>query len=698
MTRLFSVAALVLGLVIIVWMGFSFIDTNTLAFVVTSMIAVVFIVGFVELSLFQRDTDTLNTQLSSMDEPPSVLDEWLQLLPSALRDSVRLRIQGEYKLLPSPILTPYLVGLLVMLGLLGTFAGMVDTLRGAVAALQGTTELEAIREGLTAPMAGLGLAFGTSVAGISASALLGFIATISRHQRVQASRLLDRKIREVLQGFSLAYKREQTFTAMQQQARDLPVVADKLVSLAEHLEQFSDNIRQQLTDNQAQFHQEMGHTYQELARSVEQSLKQSVGETSRLIGESMQPLVADMASTVSQNMEVVQTRLADSVEQQFGHVTGALLKTSEDVVKAWQQGLSEHQASSDALGQTISQSFDSLRDNIQQSCEASLAAFAKASEQWVHRQQEQDQQRLQQWHNTFEQTSSSIQQSADALSVSAEGRSREILSQITALLQSAEGLIESRADQEHQWLSAYEARMQALNDAQAEHLSLLREAETQRQDTTVHQLQALQADVTSHLQTLGNSLELPITRLIETASETPRTAAEVISQLRHELSNSIERDNQLLDERQQIFTELQTVTDNLRAASTEQGQALETLVSNVNTHLNEVSQGFTQQMENQSTRLNGVVDHIASSAVEFNSLGDAFATAIEHFGQSNRDLMEMLSVIEASLQSSAQRSDEQMTYYVAQAREIIDQTVSSQQEVIEQLRQLNLPVQAVANG
>ena len=45
-----------------------------------------------------------------------------------------------------------------MLGLLGTFVGMVDTLRGAVSALEGTTELAAVRAGLAADQ-GLGSSF-----------------------------------------------------------------------------------------------------------------------------------------------------------------------------------------------------------------------------------------------------------------------------------------------------------------------------------------------------------------------------------------------------------------------------------------------------------------------------------------------------------------------------------------------------------
>ena len=50
----------------------------------------------------------------------------------------------------APALAPYLVGLLVLLGMLGTFLGMVVTFKGAVFALEGSTDLQAIRSNLEA--------------------------------------------------------------------------------------------------------------------------------------------------------------------------------------------------------------------------------------------------------------------------------------------------------------------------------------------------------------------------------------------------------------------------------------------------------------------------------------------------------------------------------------------------------------------
>ena len=204
MTNKLSMLAFALGAVIVLWMGSAFIGSNMLALLVIVVIAAVYCVGFAELMRYQRATNSLNTALNGVNQPIDDLPQWLGRLDASLHNSVRLRIEGEHIGLPVPVLTPYLVGLLVMLGLLGTFVGMVETLKGAVMALEGTTELEAVREGLAAPIKGLAMAFGTSVAGVAASAMLGFISTISRRQRLDASRLLDSKVATVFQQFSLS--------------------------------------------------------------------------------------------------------------------------------------------------------------------------------------------------------------------------------------------------------------------------------------------------------------------------------------------------------------------------------------------------------------------------------------------------------------------------------------------------------------
>lgn len=77
----------------------------------------------------------------------------------------------------------YLIGLLVFLGLLGTFWGLLGTIGSINNVIQsldpGTGDtadiLAALKEGLSAPLTGMGTAFSSSLFGLSGSLILGFL-------------------------------------------------------------------------------------------------------------------------------------------------------------------------------------------------------------------------------------------------------------------------------------------------------------------------------------------------------------------------------------------------------------------------------------------------------------------------------------------------------------------------------------------
>ncbi len=77
----------------------------------------------------------------------------------------------------------YLVGLLVFLGLLGTFWGLLKTIGAIGDTIQAldpgsgdaATVLDALKQGLSAPLAGMGTAFSSSLFGLSGSLVLGFL-------------------------------------------------------------------------------------------------------------------------------------------------------------------------------------------------------------------------------------------------------------------------------------------------------------------------------------------------------------------------------------------------------------------------------------------------------------------------------------------------------------------------------------------
>jgi hypothetical protein len=77
----------------------------------------------------------------------------------------------------------YLTGLLVFLGLLGTFYGLLETVTNVAATIQAldattgdtATLFANLKEGLAAPLGGMGTAFSASLLGLSGSLILGFL-------------------------------------------------------------------------------------------------------------------------------------------------------------------------------------------------------------------------------------------------------------------------------------------------------------------------------------------------------------------------------------------------------------------------------------------------------------------------------------------------------------------------------------------
>jgi hypothetical protein len=76
----------------------------------------------------------------------------------------------------------YLTGLLVFLGLLGTFWGLIETV-GSVGGIinnlkvggDADTVFDALKEGLAAPLGGMGISFSSSLFGLAGSLILGFL-------------------------------------------------------------------------------------------------------------------------------------------------------------------------------------------------------------------------------------------------------------------------------------------------------------------------------------------------------------------------------------------------------------------------------------------------------------------------------------------------------------------------------------------
>ena len=77
---------------------------------------------------------------------------------------------------------------------------------------------------------------------------------------------------------------------------------------------------------------------------------------------------------------------------------------------------------------------------------------------------------------------------------------------------------------------------------------------------------------------------------------------------------------------------------------------------------------------------------VVAGAVDVASLGEALGAAVQQFGDANASLVGHLERIDGALDKSMARSDEQLAYYVAQAREVIDLAVLAQQRIVDELK------------
>ena len=653
-----QILAFVLGLVAIGWAGAGYIASNPLALAVTLVIGAFFLMGALELRRFHLATASLQAAVAEPPHTPTPasLGAWLDRLHPSLRNAVRLRIEGERVGLPGPALTPYLTGLLVLLGMLGTFLGMVVTLSGTGTALASASDMQAVRSSLAAPVQGLGLAFGTSLAGIAASAMLGLMATLARRDRLQAAQQLDARIATDLRVFSLAHQRDESFKLLQQQSQLMPALVERLHAMMAALERQGQGLNERLLASQDTFHAKAELAYSSLAASVSQSLKQSLTESARAAGATIQPVVESTMAAVADTFERRSAALVDNMSAQtqrtmdhvssqmqatMGEVSSQLQATARELSGNWQAALAQHEQVSGRLSASTQQALAAASASLEQHTASLLQTMGQAHASLQDDIAAKDQQRLAAWSDSLQAMAASLQ---------------------------------------HEW---QQAGQQSLAQQQAICQTLAQTAE----------------DISAKTEAHARGTIAEIAQLVQAASEAPRAAAEVMAELRQKLSDSMARDNSLLQERERILTTLDTLLGAVNHAATEQRAAIDALVAASAEVMERVGTRFAEAADAQTGKLAEVADaqagkladvtaQVTSSAVEVASLGEAFGAAVALFSQSNDKLAAHLQRIEAALAKTLARSDEQLDYYVAQAREVVDLSIRSQRQIVEDLQQI----------
>jgi hypothetical protein len=772
MSRYLNLVVFLAGLAAVCWIGAGYVGSNPLALAVTLLIGVCYVAGALELRRYGQATSTLAHAVAGLSGPPPSLNAWLDPLHPSLRNTVRLRVEGERVALPGPALTPYLVGLLVLLGMLGTLLGMVATLRGTGMALESATDLQAIRDSLAAPVKGLGFAFGTSIAGVATSAMLGLLSALSRRERIHAAQMLDVKIATTLRIYSQTHQREESFKLLQRQAEVMPTLVDRLQAMMAAIEQQSLASNERQIASQDAFHGKAEAAYTRLAASVEQSLKESVAESTRAASAALQPVMEATMAGLARETASLHDTVTHAVQRQLDGLSSGFEATTTTVADIWNKALEGQQRSNEALTQHLGTSLDrfaetfeqrsaGLLDGVAARLDATAGSVSAAWNEALARQEQvgeklaghnqqalaaaaatfeqhsasllravgqshtdlqtqlasRDEQRLAAWTETLGSMAATLSEEWEQAGASTASRQQEIcetlaqtardisaqtqahasstIAEIDRLVQAAAEAPKAAADLQAELAARDQQRLEAWTAALGSMAATLSKEWEQagahtasRQQEICETLAQTARDISAQTQAHASSTIAEIGQLVQAASEAPKAAAEVVAELRQKLSDSMVRDTAMLDERSRLLATLETLLDAVNHASTEQRSAVDALVATSADLLDRVGTRFTAKVELETGKLGAVAAQVTGSAVEVASLGEAFGAAVQLFGESNTTLVAHLQRIEAALDKSLARSDEQLAYYVAQAREVIDLSMMSQKQIVEDLQQL----------
>ncbi|USE78542.1 DUF802 domain-containing protein [Cupriavidus gilardii] len=733
------------GLLAVCWIGAGYAGSNALAFAVTLLIGGFYVGGAFELQRYRRATASLTQAVNGLSETPASLGTWLDRVDPGLRQAVRLRVEGERVSLPGPALTSYFVGLLVLLGMLGTFLGMVATLKGTGLALETATDLQAIRASLAAPVKGLGFAFGTSVAGVATSAMLGLLSALCRRERIDAAQALDAQIATTLRVHSRAHQREEAFRLMQSQAEAMPVLVDRLNAMMAAMEQQSQALTERLAASQDAFHGKTEAVYTRLAASVEQSLKDGVAESARAASAAIQPAVEATMSGLAREAAGLRDTVTQSMRQQLESLASRFDATTAQVSGLWNDALADHRRTSAALADGLRGTLDGFAASFEQrsaglleqvaqrmdtaaeavsarwneamsgqertigaiaaenqqalanaasaferSASALLGTVAQAQAELRAQLAAQDEQRLANWSATLSGHERAIgaiaAENQQALAAATGAFEQNASTLLTTVAQAQAELRAQLAAHDEQRLANWSATLDGIAAALRQQWEQTGAQTASRQQQICETLERTAHEITAQTQAQAASTIAEVARLAQVAGEAPRVAADAIAELRRKLSDEMARDNAMLEERTRLMESLSTLLEQVGRTSTAQREAVDTLVGTSAELLERIGSRFTDRVEAETGKLTDVAAQVTGSAAEVASLGEAFGVAVQLFSESNDKLVAHLQRIEAALDKSMARSDEQLAYYVAQAREVVDLSMRSQKQILEDLQ------------
>ncbi|MFH1811520.1 MAG: hypothetical protein ABIJ09_22465 [Pseudomonadota bacterium] len=729
MTRLMTWLVGALGLGLVLPVALSYRGEDTTALVLVLLVGAGLLAGLLELDRVAAALDGLDLAFRAFE---SRVGEGPGAAPAPVRGLLEATLHRRAAAWPQPVFAPYLVGLLVMLGLVGTFLGLVQTLGGARAALATTSDIDAMRAALLSPLGGLSRAFGTSLAGVAGSAALGLAAVVGARRQRFLQLQLERWVAGPLASQGPDARQLAAIEAMAKGSEALPRAAEALNQAVERMAALETNLaraqQQQLEtqatqlsqldrvlrdNHQAQLEAQAaavsgaGEVLNAQLQTQGQALVSSIAALSTTLRDeqrvstrdsstALQDAVAGLSSTLAADSARQLDLLAQSATtlQTLGQdLQAATAALHDDMSRSWRDGSAEIQQRivegtervAIALREVLAPLGQTLGEHAALAIEGQLERTGQLLEDqralqqaWMH---EVERVRTEALRGGLESTAEALAQwraqgeaQTAALQHHVEAQAAALQHQVEAMCATLEQLdaqASGRAGDLQQSFARTASALDSATRGQAEALATLA-------TRSAEQLERSRQHTDEHLATLaaqvGQAMASQQQGLVE-LEERLTTAREVEGARLAALATQV---GQAVASQHAAMVDLE---ERLAVARSDEGMRLAE-------SLRTAIEGPRRELDGLASLLNEVVLLLGVGGGELTLAAELLVRAVDRYREGSERWFDQLGRLDGTLRELGHASVDQLAEYLDQTRDAVDHSLQFQQELFAELQTL----------
>ncbi|MFH0926023.1 MAG: hypothetical protein V1872_10420 [bacterium] len=282
------------------------------------------------------------------------------------------------------VFAKYFLGACVMLGLLGTFLGLLETVSGAYIAIELLDKSDQLIKSLHQPLGGISLAFGTSIVGIIASLTLGFTYVFLYRRQI----LFLSELEEYTQTVLIPTITKSSGKMLDEIVSELRAIKGSnlfqklFLGIEDSINRHVELISTLLQSNTERNIDRINKFFEEATKVQQDASKTFINQWTGFFEKE----IAKNRTTIEDNLKDFNQKSLEKSERLYQQNIGLFSQTSQEI-KTLNLNLYEAQTMSlKALEQTVStlskstQEFNETMQDEQKSCEVVLTKFTEVGE------------------------------------------------------------------------------------------------------------------------------------------------------------------------------------------------------------------------------------------------------------------------------------------------------------------------------